>query len=211
MPLDFTEAQIKAILHLPGVFVFNPKDEAKPAQILGITDGEEASTLAFDNGGEPITGPTGEIAMSYTGVKGDLSITIHNISKDNMVQFGGSSVSLSQSLNSEDLTKGVVEYNGFSTVETGFEMAFFPFHQKKDGTFETGLTNNDMAMFFPNAMLTNFPELSFGKTEHTKQTFEFRIGVGYKLATGSKPLLIGPGIGFAALAPERLEYTTPTP
>ncbi len=211
MSLDFTEAHIKSILHLPGVFVFNPKDDTKPAQILGITDGEEASTLTFDNGGEPIVGPTGEIAMSYTGVKGDLSATIHNISKDNMVQFGQSSVSLSQDLDPTDLTKGTVEYNSFSTVEVGFEMAFFPFYQKADGTFDTTLVDNDMAIYFPNAMLTNLPELSLSKSEHTKQVFEFRIGTGYTLASEGKSMIISPGVNLGATAPERLEYTTPTP
>lgn len=211
MALDFTEAEIKAILHLPGVFVFNPKDDTKPAQILGITDGDEASTLTFDNAGESVVGPTGEIAMSYTGVKGDLSITVQNISKDNMVQFGQSSVSLSQDLDPTDLTKGTVEYNSFSTVEVGFEMAFFPFYQKADGTFDLSLTDNDMAMYFPNAMLTNLPELTFSKTEHTKQVYEFRLGTGYTLASGGKSLIISPGIGFASTSPERLEYTAPTP
>lgn len=210
MPLDFTSAQIKSILHLPGVFVFNPKDDTKPAQILGITDGDEASTLTFDNGGEPIIGPTGEIAMAYTGVKGDLSVTVQNISKDNMVQFGQSSVSLSQDLDPTDLTLGTVEYNSFSTVEIGFEMAFFPFYQKKDGTFETSMTDNELAMYFPNAMLTNLPEFTFSKTEHTKQVFEFRLGTGYTVASEGKSMIISPGIGFST-APERLEYTTPTP
>lgn len=210
MPLDFSKADIDSILHLPGYVVFNPKDDTKPAQLLGVTDGDEASVLTIELEGEPVISPNGPVAMSYTGTKGTFSVTTHNISKDNWAQLAQGSVNISQDLDPADLTKGTIEYNSYSTVEIGFEMAFFPIYKKADGTY-SNLTSNDMAIWLPNAMLTTLPELNLAKTEHAKNTFEFQIGTGYTIASnGLSMVLGGEGITFST-TPERLEYTRPTP
>lgn len=206
-PVDYTEAQIKSILHMPGVWVYNPKATTEKARIFGIADGEETGTVTPEIDAEPVVSTNGEIAMASSGFKGTISVPIHNFDKNNLANFGLGSVLEVSGLSDTDLTAGKIEYSSRSYVSTGFQIAFFPIYQKGDGTY-SDLADNDLIMYFDNAIVENLAEIALSKNEHTKQTYEFRIGAPYKLESEGRNFIIGDNIVFDG-TPLRLKVETP--